>query len=186
MAEKVSTRMTASEFMALPESHKKQELISGEYVLAPSPSPAHNDIAFQIAILLNQLKPHGKVVIAPQDVYLDEETIVQPDVFWIAENSNCIQQKTFYEGAPELVVEVLSPTTAINDKREKFAAYEKHGVQEYWIADPIAHYLEIWRLQDKHFHRVGIFSRKDSFKSEVLGQNVVLTTVFPDKDAHRD
>ncbi len=72
-------------------------------------------------------------------------------------------------GAPDLVIEVLSPGTARRDKKDKFSLYEKHGVREYWIIDPSEKLLEVWQLRDGRFSRLDVFGPGDPFTSLLLG-----------------
>ncbi len=82
--------------------------------------------------MLDRLIPDGEVFVAPLDVYLDEVNIVQPDVMWIAADSQCVEvEGRHLRGAPKLGLAVLSPSTVRHDKSTKFRLYEKHGVREY-------------------------------------------------------
>lgn len=179
MSQTTKIRMTASDFLALPESNQIQELIAGAYIMSPSPIPAHQRVVFNIARLLDTIAPAGQVLIAPQDVHLDEDTVLQPDVFWIAPDGACTETKTHFVGAPDLVAEVLSPSTAINDKREKFQKYQQHGVREYWIADPTAHYIEVWQREENTFQHVGIFDATETFHSVLLNSDINVADIFP-------
>lgn len=172
------TRMTAEEFLALPETNTLMQLIEGELIVSPSPIPLHQDFVFTFAKLVDRLKPNGKVVVAPMDVYLDKDTVSQPDAFWVAENSRCVQKGTHYEGAHDLIIEILSPSTARFDRSEKFKAYERHGVREYWIVDPLGKYLEVWVLQEGRFTQQGAYGGGEAFTSAVLGAVVELKDIF--------
>ena len=77
---------------------------------------------------------------------------VQPDVLWNSPASRCVLvDDAYFRGAPDLVVEVLSPSTALRDKQTKFRLYEKYGVREYWIVEPTAQYVEVWALVEAKF-----------------------------------
>jgi len=178
MAEQIKQLISAIEFLNLPETQQKQELIGGEIIVPPVSMPQHQRLVIRISRLLEELIPNGEVLISPADIYLHEETVVQPDIFWIAESGRCIETEKHFEGAPDLLVEVLSPSTAIQDKREKFAKYEAHGVREYWIVDPHAAYVEVWQLSENEFIRVGIFGKENSYKSELLNQEVIFESIF--------
>src|SRR5215212_9009481 len=134
----VQTRkMTASEFLALPVSNMPHELINGEAIMSPSPSVAHQRLLARLFDILRKLVPNGEVFLAPLDVYLDDTNIVQPDLLWVAaDNTNILIEDNLLRGAPDLTVEIFSPGSARNDRREKFRLYEKHGVREYWMVDP--------------------------------------------------
>jgi Uma2 family endonuclease len=178
MAEKIKQRMTAAEFLQLPETMQKMELIEGELIVSPSPVLRHQKIVFAIAKLLDSLKPNGLVVVSPMDVEFDINDVYQPDTFWIAESGKAVEVEGHIVGAPDLIVEVLSPSTAKYDKKQKFNTYEKFGVREYWMADPDGEYIEVWVLKNKKFARLGIFDKDENFDSQALGKNVVLKDVF--------
>lgn len=179
MEEQTKIRMSAAEFRQLPETNRFHELINGEFIVPPSPSADHQDLVFNIAVLIHQTTSDGKVVVAPMDVYFDEKNALQPDVFWLANDSKCINRDGYYYGAPELVVEVHSPATATRDKREKFTIYQDSGVIEYWMIDPIAHHIEVWQRQAEQFQRLGVYSEGDSFKSTTLNKTIALKGIFP-------
>jgi Uma2 family endonuclease len=178
MAEKIKQRMTAEEFLKLPETMQKMELIEGELIVFSTPIIQHQRILGKLMFLVDKLKPHGEVLPAPLDVYFDENNVLQPDVLWVAENGKAVEVEGRYAGAPDLIVEVLSPSTAKYDKKQKFNIYEKFGVREYWMADPDAEYLEVWVLKNKKFSRLGVFDKDDNFYSQPLGKNVVLKDIF--------
>jgi Uma2 family endonuclease len=179
MSDRVQTRMTAEEFLQLPETTQPVELIAGELMMAPSPIANHQRIAGKIYALLLTLSPPGEPLIAPMDVYLDEENVFQPDVFWRAADSQCEERDSYFDGAPELVVEVHLPSTTKTDKQTKFIAYETHGVLEYWMADPVGQILEVWQRQNDTFRRAGVYGEGDTFTSAALGQSVTLSGIFP-------
>lgn len=180
MAEQTKIRMSATEFRQLPETNRFQELINGELIVSPSPMSEHQDLVFNIAVLLRQTAPNGKVVIAPMDVYFDEGNALQPDVFWMTKDSQCVNREGYYYGPPELVVEVHSPATATRDKREKFAIYQNSGVHEYWMIDPIANHIEVWQRQGEQFQRLGIYKEGDSFESTAMDIKITVKGIFPD------
>jgi Uma2 family endonuclease len=144
------------------------------------PKDVHQKLLGLIYKLLLNLIPGGELRFAPVDVYLDDLNVVQPDIFWVSgPESRCkLGDDDYWHGAPDLVIEVLSPSTALRDKREKFQLYEKHGTREYWIADPVARFIEVWELPGKH---KGIFGAEESFESTVLsGKKVDLKELFRD------
>jgi len=123
------------DYEALPDE-PRCELIFGRFYLSPSPSIVHQIVT---ALLYQHLyaiakKVGGKAYIAPLDVTLADHSVVQPDVFYISPQRKGIRGERI-EGAPDLVVEVLSPGTARRDRSEKLALYAESGVREYWVAD---------------------------------------------------
>src|SRR5690606_14643564 len=107
------TRMTAAEFLELPESNQITELIDGEVSVSPAPLIDHQNVVLETAVILRGLIPDGRVYIAPSDVYFDDINVVQPDIFWISDkNERCIAVgRKHFRGAPDLIVEVLSSGT---------------------------------------------------------------------------
>src|SRR5688500_18236351 len=109
-------KMTASEFLTLPVSNQFHELIHGEEIMSPSPTGEHQRVLLRLARLLQDVIPNGEILIAPIDVYLDEENVVQPDILWLSAGSvaRWVEDK-YIQGAPDLVVEIFSPGTARRD-----------------------------------------------------------------------
>jgi Uma2 family endonuclease len=176
----VKTRMTAEEYYRLPETNLPCQLINGELIEMPSPDLIHQEVVLNIAILLREasLKIGGKVYIAPMDVEFDSENIPQPDIFWIAPDGKCKPNaKNRLAGPPDLIVEVLSPSTARMDKTDKFLLYEKHGVREYWIVDPRRKFLEVWRLEANEYTFGGSYGVGELFTSSVLNNMTIDPTL---------
>ncbi len=169
--------------MALPEVNFYLELIDGvvvyphcnEDTMTAAPIPEHQDVVGNVYTLLREYarRHGGKASSAPVTVALSESDQVQPDVMWLAEHSACTRTDTLYRGAPEWVVEVLSPSTARRDRTEKYALYEMHGVHEYWIVDPHYSLIEVYVREGATFRRMGAYAPADTFESPVLGARTV-------------
>lgn len=170
MADLTLTRMTAAEFLDLPESNTIIELINGEVVVAPSPVDPHQAALGDLYFSLRQHIPAGKWRVAPCDVYLDEANVVQPDILWISEtNENChLVDGKYWHGAPDFVIEILSPGTTKQDRQAKYQLYEKYGVREYWLVDAEEVYIEVYCLRDGRFERQGLYGLGEQFVSPVL------------------
>lgn len=98
---------------------------------------------------------------------------------YLAPESPCQVLEKYLLGALDLVVEVLSPSTAKHDRDAKFRTYQQHGVREYWIVDPAQQTLEAWGLKEGIFHKLGTFAPKDIFQSGVLTQApIALSDIF--------
>jgi Uma2 family endonuclease len=184
MAEITQDRITTAEYAQLPESSLPHELIDGVVIMAPTPRHVHQKLVFRLAKLVENLAVgRGEVNIAPLDVYLDEHNVVQPDVFWVSgPESRCqLGDDGYWYGAPDLVIEVLSPGTARRDRREKFQLYEKHGAREYWLVDPEGRYVEMWTQADGRFEYVGLFGPDEHLRSPLLNdQTLALAALFAD------
>lgn len=182
-------RMTIEEFKALPETTQRMELIHGELIIqeygedemSAAPYDVHQKTITQLIIVIAQLITGGELRAAPSDVYIDGVNVVQPDVFWIsADNTSCRLKDNYWHGAPDLVVEVLSKSTAQRDKGEKYDIYELNGVREYWIVD-IAHAtLEVYILKEGRFHRYGVYGTQDTFESPVFDNKMVTVIAILD------
>ena len=125
------------EFVALPEGTLAQ-FIDGTVYMSPAPRPRHQDVLLHLAIALQAYAAEhgGYVGFAPFDVFLEPERVVQPDVFYLSAERRDRVSERGVEGAPTLVVEVLSPSTAYLDVSVKRRAYEEADIQEYWVIDP--------------------------------------------------
>lgn len=113
------------------------------------------------------------------DVYLDADTC-QPDVFWVSATSKChLRPDGKWQGPPDLVIEILPPSTAVVDRRIKFDLYEQHGVGEYWLVDILAneYFIEVYSHQNSAFERIGVFVAGEVFNSPVLGQPVEVARI---------
>jgi Uma2 family endonuclease len=167
-----SDTLTIDEFLLIAQDREDRlELIEGEIFEMDAPTIRHQDRVLLIAIYLYGLGK-GKVIIAPVDVVLDSRNTLQPDVLWIAPNSICQILEKRVVGAPDLIVEILSPSTARNDKQKKFRVYQRNGVREYWIIDPIGLYLEQWVLSEEKFVLQDVFADDDVFNSPILEAEV--------------
>jgi Uma2 family endonuclease len=163
LARKLDRKYTVKDYMTWPDE-ERWELINGTaYDMSPAPGTKHQRIVGSVhRILGNKLSGKSCVpFIAPTDVVLSDKDVVQPDVVVVCDKAKITDANI--QGAPELVVEVLSPSTALKDRREKKALYEKQGVREYVIIDPIASYAERFVLKD------GFYSLPD-----ILGPDEVL------------
>ena len=157
MAPQTATRITYKELAELPEDGKLYELIEGELILNPTPVTRHQRIAFNIAWDLKAyFKEHGggEAFITPYDVVLAEDVVLQPDVLVVRNERMSIVGEKNIQGAPNIVVEVLSDSTRRRDLNVKRKLYERYGVDEYWIADPAVDVVTIYRRSGDAFVRV--------------------------------
>lgn len=123
---------------ALPEGTMAQ-LIQSQLVMSPAPTYGHQKLVVRLCTMINSfLNQHdmGEVLVAPFDVHLDDDNVYQPDILFIRNDQLSNIRKDGFYGAPDLILELLSPSTSHYDLGQKKAGYEHHGVQEYWIVDP--------------------------------------------------
>lgn len=139
-------RFTYDDYKYLPED-KRYEIIEGDLQLTPSPSFHHQAIQAELLFHLMAFvkeKRLGQVVAAPTEVILSPENVVQPDVLFIAKSRlSLAHEGGGVQGAPDLVVEILSPASVGRDKVLKRKLYSKYGVREYWIVDPETSSIEV-------------------------------------------
>lgn len=128
------------------------EMIYGRWYMAPSPNTKHQMVTgllYEVFLRIAR-KTRGRVYIAPVDVVLSDNSVVQPDVLYITPERRAIIGQHL-EGAPDLVVEVLSPGTARRDRSEKMRLYAETGVREYWVVDPVSEHIEFLINHDGRF-----------------------------------
>ncbi len=120
------------------------QLIEGNLVMTPAPNTEHQRIIGKLHIIFHKfLSEHEEVLLSPVDVFFDKKNIYQPDVVFLGKKRANLISKRGVEGAPDLLVEVISPTNSFIDRYTKKKAYFKFGVKEYWIIDPANKSLEI-------------------------------------------
>lgn len=162
-------KFTVADYNQLPD-HPRYELIEGELLLTPSPSPLHQHVAKRIVHALVDWELHGKlgsVFFAPLDVILSNETVVQPDIIVILnQNRGIIKEKI--EGAPDLLVEILSPPTSDRDRILKKRLYYRHGVHEYWVVDPLKQAVEVSPWTEGDFQALVTYTPADMLVSPLL------------------
>jgi Uma2 family endonuclease len=132
----------------MPEDGRLYEAIAGDVYVTPAPKPRHGRIAVNLlhALLRLLVEPrHGQLFTAPIGVeFPDSEEGVQPDILFIAKERLDIIGEDWIRGAPDLVIEILSPSTAKRDRTLKLNLYQRQGVAEYWIVDPETKTVEVW------------------------------------------
>ncbi|MFP4427331.1 MAG: Uma2 family endonuclease [Spirochaetaceae bacterium] len=174
------------EYLSWP-TDERFELIDGEaYAMSPAPRREHqrllSDLHYQVYAALAD-KPCD-VYPAPFDVKLSGDssdeapTVVQPDLTVVCDEAKLTEQGV--SGAPELVVEIVSPDSGFHDRGRKFDLYERFGVGEYWILEPVEQLIEVYTLEGSRYRRVGVFGSEDSLTStKVPGITVDLSLLFP-------
>jgi Uma2 family endonuclease len=173
---------TVADYRAMPAGPPYYQLIAGELIMAPSPSSFHQDIVGNIYFLLREhVRKHhlGKVCIAPLDVYLSDDTVVQPDVFFLSHEKMALMQGDGVHGAPDLVVEVVSPGNAQLDLRRKRPLYARFGVKEFWLIDPVLEQIHRYDFAVDLLKPVRMVDREETFETPLLpGLVIAATEVF--------
>ena len=176
-------RTTVAEYLALPETNRLIELLDGEIIVHPPPSDPHQKVSLALTRFLLESAPEGTIRVAPIGLYVDDHNYVEPDLFWVsAENTRCVLiDNQYWHGGPDLVIEILSSSTAYHDNEIKYALYQQIGVREYWIVDPDVQTIAVYRQADDQFVSQGTFQTGQSFESDALsGVLVEIDPLFAD------
>jgi Uma2 family endonuclease len=185
---KTERRYTYADYCHWPDD-ERWELIEGvPYGMSPAPARAHQDVTGELFFQIrSQLESRTcKVYSAPFDVRLprpgeaDEQsdTVVQPDISVICDPDKLDERGC--RGAPDWIIEVLSPKTAVKDQVQKRALYERHGVREYWLVHPVDRVLTVYRLEAEGYGKPHIQETSGMTESAVIeGLNIDWDRIFP-------
>jgi Uma2 family endonuclease len=179
-------KLTYDDFVLFPDDGKRHELIDGEHYVTPSPNLRHQEILKRLLVLMeNWLAIHriGKVFCAPLDVLLSNVDVVEPDVLYVSNERKALLALNNITGAPDLVIEIGSPSTRQRDETIKRQLYERTNVTEYWIVDPEIDVIRVYRRSGARFARPMELSREngDVLTTALLpGLDIPLTRVFDD------
>lgn len=163
-----SLKKTVSDFKLLEEGDFCQ-LLNGELIMTPSPASQHQRILARIFVQLysHVVKHHfGEAFVAPMDVFFDEENVFEPDILFVSGARSGIIRDDGIHGAPDLVIEILSVGSGYHDTKTKKRVYEKYGVKEYWIVDPLDG--EVTGFENTNGKFVESFTGKGSFTVKLL------------------
>jgi Uma2 family endonuclease len=177
-------KFTYEDYLLFPEDGKRHELIDGDHFMTPSPSTRHQRISRKLMTALDvflRINNLGEVFDAPMDVVLSETDVVQPDILFISAGRASIITDKNIQGAPDLVVEILSDGTRKTDEVIKRKLYERHGIAEYWVVDPELETVKIYRTAEKGYTRAAELSREtnDALTTPLLpGFQIPLSEIF--------
>jgi Uma2 family endonuclease len=146
----VRPRVSYADLERAPEDGRRYELYDGEVFVVPAPLPKHQVVAITIAEALRKYaREHGGFAVAsPIDVVFSEFDVLQPDVlYFCGDRAHLVDLNRVIRDAPDLCVEVLSPSTVATDRGKKMQMFARYGVREYWIVDPAAETLEVCELR---------------------------------------
>ena len=155
--------MTVSDLEGMPDDGRRYELIDGMLIVSPAPGTRHQQMVGQLFAALDSARPPGHaVMVAPFAVHHGDSIELQPDV--LVAPVNDFTERDLPE-PPLLAVEVLSPSTAIYDLNTKKAVYERLGVPNYWVIDPIALHLTVFKLEDGRYAETASVARRETFSA---------------------
>ena len=175
-------RFTYSDYLLLPED-KRYEILDGELYMVPAPNIKHQRLSKRLeTILIHQVESGGlgEIFHAPCDVILSDENVVQPDIFVVRKERAGIVGEKNIQGAPDIVIEILSEGTRRKDLMIKSKIYAGFGVAEYWIIDPEADTAEVFVLRETGYVTAGLYGKSDRLSSPMLPDlNLALSEIFP-------
>ena len=174
-------KFTYQDYINTPDD-KRYELIDEELILAPAPRRDHQRVQANLGSPIHHFvrsNALGVVYFAPRDVVFSDTYIVQPDLMFISNERMHIDTEAEVWGGPDLVVEILSPSTAARDRTVKRALYARHGVNEYWLVDTDARTIAVLLLGDQGFEPVATYGEGDTLVSPTLpGFSILVDEVF--------
>ena len=176
----IQKHWTYTDYLYL-DDEQRYEIIEGELIVTPAPSFRHQRIVTRLIQLLSNYileKGIGEVVVAPVDVVLCEDMVVQPDIIFISnKNKENIRESGVF-GAPDLVVEIISPSSLYKDIQVKKRVYEKFGIREYWIVFPDEKTVEIFSLKQGRYELVSSSQKSGKIKSIELSLEIDVRNIF--------
>ena len=170
VVEKEVKRWTYEDYLLLEDDHR-YEILDGELLTAPAPDTYHQRWLRKLFLKLeDHVTRHklGEVFFAPLDVVFAADQVTQPDLVFISKANGSVIQRRGIFGVPDLLVEIVSPSSARNDRYRKKKLYARFGVKEYWLADPANETLEILTLKKGHYELAACAAQKGKVHSLVL------------------
>src|SRR6266571_2993414 len=167
MATQPRTGLTYQDLQRFPEDNLRREIIDGELIVTAAPATRHQRVVMTLAGELYQyVKEHGGMVLpAPTDVYFSDTNVVEPDVLFVGPEHRQRVEKNFVRSAPDVVVEVSSPSTRRLELLRKRELYERFGIPEYWLVDLESDRIEVYRLQEGRYAKPLLFDRAEALVS---------------------
>ncbi len=163
-------KLTYQDYVLLPDDGKRYEILDGDLYVTPSPTARHQIVSANLFFALSghvRAEGLGRILAAPLDVVFADDTIVQPDLLFIS-NERLPILRDWVHGAPDLLIEILSPGTRDRDRTLKRRLYARHGVRELWLVDPEARQVEVYSLDPAAETPPRVFAEQDVLNSDVL------------------
>jgi Uma2 family endonuclease len=169
------TKLTYEDYETFPDDGNRYEIIDGEVFVSPPPITAHQWASAELTWLLgSHIRQHGlgRLFYAPFAMMLSPHDVFEPDIVFISEDRMRLVDDKGMRGAPDLCIEIASPSTRTYDRTVKFERYAQFGVDEYWIVDPEGRTMEVFSLEN-HSYTLLMIAR---------GDEVIVSRVLPDLD----
>lgn len=177
----IPKKYTYNDYLLI-EDEKRYEVMKGELIMVPAPFTIHQRISENLGFIISKYvreKNLGSVFHAPTDVVFADDVVVQPDILYVSNNRRDIIKEAAIIGSPDLVIEIVSPSSASYDTIEKREVYEKYGVKEYWLVFPQEKAVEVLTIE-KGIYKEFCKARKTGIvKSNIIeGLIVEIKEVF--------
>ncbi len=168
------SKLTYAEYERLPDDGQRHEVIDGEHHVNPAPGTYHQLLSSRLLVqLFDRVERAGRGLIfhAPVDLQLSESDIVQPDLVVVLEENRRIVTPTKIEGVPDLVVEILSASSARTDRNLKKELYHRSGIPEYWVVDPEEHCIEQYLMAEARYELASVHT------AEIVSRHIPVVRV---------
>ena len=162
---------TYADYCVLPQDYRRHEIIEGDHIVTPSPTTRHQKVLAALQFLLDshvRSQKLGTLLAAPMDVVLSETSVIQPDLLFVSTLREHIITEPYVDGPPDLVIEVLSASTASMDRGGKMRLYAKYGIRHYWIVDAKEVTLETFELRESQYQLRAKFDRTETAVSSLF------------------
>jgi Uma2 family endonuclease len=182
VGDRIDLHLTYEDYCALPEDGRRYQIIEGDLDVTPAPSNTHQRVSQNLEfILIGHVRRHrlGAIRHAPIDVILSSDTVVQPDIVFVAREHFSLVTERAIEGPPDLVVEILSPKTRRLDRIAKMRVYAHFGVRECWLVDPEEQSLETFTLSNGAYVLARVACGKETVRSDLFPElTIALEEIF--------
>jgi Uma2 family endonuclease len=183
MAASTRVRFKADDIWDAPEDGKRYEVVDGDLYMTTAPDLDHQRPSMGLSGFIRwylRTHPIGEIFAAPVGLILDDENGLQPDLVYVSKARAAILTRRGIRGTPDLVVEVLSPSTADRDRGIKLRRYAAAGVPHYWIVAPETHTLEAYRLEEYTYQLTVTCGPGDTFRPELFpGLEIPIAELWP-------
>lgn len=178
----IARSLTVEDLESLPNDGRRYEIVTGKFFMSPAPDKSHQVTLVALALALGNhvaMTSDYQLLIAPVDVRFSILDQVQPDLLLIRKNRMSIYQGSTVFGSPDLVIEIISPSSRTYDEVVKFELYERHEVPEYWLVDPLARSIKVMALRNGRYEQRS--DNDDTLSSALLpALTLDISTIFAD------
>lgn len=174
--------LTYEDYLSLPNDRNRYQILEGDLAVTPSPNVKHQSVSRNLEfVLFSYVKDYdlGEILDAPIDVVLDDINIVVPDIVFVSSGRRSIIEDKRIAGAPDLIIEIISPSTVRFDRISKIQIYSRQGVEWYWIVDAENQTLEEYHLDGNAYRIAGVYQGNTIFSPGVFpGLKIDLSQVW--------